>query len=205
MKGTSRQYTFLKDDLGSLSLKNADKSFRVLQNIPIFINVNIAMNLAENCDGRALVSSKLRHKKGIMYCIDVRIGYDVMMPNNLDETSSENTNIERSHDKFLNIIRKKQLLEHHNMDNVVTISLDTNKGYYDYISSEYDTVLTDIENLVYFMARKTCVSDTNNNVFCEVGGQKETTRIVLNFNIDSSALYPISTLPMNVNLMFYPR
>jgi hypothetical protein len=174
LKRVARQFSYLKQDLHAFEAKDPD--FDVLNNSPFFVNVNIQISHSSvHCGERARSPSfNLRGGKVLLPCLEVAVGLEVMMVTR--QSARQMSFKKRDHDakennnKFLSLIRQKQLFEHHRAGEVVTVQADTHEGFYAFTVARHRDVMEDIECLLHFLAQRSCVAAQDNlgDVRCRI-------------------------------------
>ena len=203
MEKVSKKYTFHVND-GMMT--TTDKGFDMLESFPLFVNVVIDISLSDSCEERDLPSEIMDR-----YCVDITTLFEVMavkIDSGLKGFRGNNVNevIAKQHSIWKHIFHPHQS-SYTGKEKYFTAHLDTYEGYLLYIASRYDSIIADLESLVFFMTRVTCESGMYKGLRAECGAGKREgiSKILMNFKIDYLMRAPQHSSAFNINFIFFPK
>lgn len=161
MKGVSKHYSFLK---ATMHTKPVDKDYAKLVRFPIFINLNVQLTLDSGCAVKDKSKLNLRFGKNEIQtsCVDILMEIEVMTAmSQSDAKASEAVKVNDHQNKFLTLIKNKQLAANHLASEVMSVHADTDEGYVSFVVEHRSDIIHDFECLVHMLAMKACVSTTH--------------------------------------------
>ena len=161
LKRVSKHFSYLKKKASKIE----DKDFKVLDNFPFFVNVNIQLSHLSNGDEEVAMPSHLRSSRGgqrqTLPGIDVLVKLEVMLAKQRTEVDihpSESSQAQASYNKFMSLIQNKQLSQHHNQAEVISVQADTEAGFYAFTMRRHEMIVKDLECLAHALTQQACLS-----------------------------------------------
>lgn len=173
LQRVSKHFSYLKSKASTSSPEYKD--FKVLNNFPFFVNVNIQISRASSGEDReAATPSQLRpvprrgHLQPVLSRVEVSVRLEVMMAKHRSEVDHEGSHgqsqsqgeaqAQASYNKFMSLIRNKQLAEHHDRADVASVQADTDAGFHAFVMTRHEATVADLECLVHALTQQACVS-----------------------------------------------
>jgi hypothetical protein len=205
MKKISRRFSYRDEDLKAS--KYEDKDFQVFNNFPFFVNINIEISYASDCQEKVSLSSSLSSTKlggkVLLSCVEVSVGFEIMLAMSHTQQEREEEEAGRgsrrrhssskdvsqvksllAHNKFLSLIREQKLAEHEYEHPVRIIEADTKAGFYGYMVIRHEAIIADLECIMHFFASQACGIERESESESE-GGREAAMHCVVDRNEDS--------------------
>lgn len=217
LKKVSKHYSYLKNS------KMVDMDFKVLNNFPFFVNVNIQASHTRNSfnksDEEVNTHLHLPPKSDLLSQVDVSVRFEIMMAKHRTEVDFSPANEsphapgQGSYNKFMSLIRSKQLAEHHSSADVTTVQADTQAGFYAFCLARHQHIIADLECLMHAMVERACVSATEidsqggiTGIHCHIDENNGNPQVLILSKVkDGWDMAQPSNIQFNSRVVFEPR